>query len=105
MIDITAPIQTNDPRGPKSSNRYERRRMHLSVWRAQNRERLREYGRQWKTAHPDRVRIHREAEYKRRRQKRRRLRLRQKAQRSRRALQRLRVTDPSAWYALTGGAN
>jgi len=66
----------------------ERRRNALSDWRAANREQLHEYCRNWKAAHPDRVKVHREHEYAQRRRKRRRLRLRREAQRQRRALQR-----------------
>ena len=105
MTEIKGQRFRSGSSGPQRTDRRERRRQQLARWRAENRERLRQYGQQWKVTHPDRVTAHRQNEYAQRRRRRRRLRLRRKAQRSQRALQRLRVTDPGAWAALTGRNN
>ena len=93
MIPLTneVPTEVQDPDPAQSRN--ERHRARLHVWRITNREGLRQYGRQWKTNHPERVLLHRQNEYAKRRTRRRRLRLRREAQRRRRALKRFEIKN------------
>jgi len=106
MLEIDGQDLESISRSARPPSRRERRRKQLADWREKNREHLRQYLRSWKLQHPDRVKVHRAAEYRRRRQKRRRARLRRKAQRSRRALQKkTRIMNPIAWAALTGRNN
>ncbi len=76
-------IEEADIQQPQQLSPKDRRCEYVRAWLAANREHLREYLRSWKAKHHDRVRIHREREYKCRRSRRRRLRLRREAQRRR----------------------
>lgn len=89
VAQITAEDAADDGAQPmlRASPKQERLE-YLRAWRAANRGRLREKGRNWKVAHPDRVRLHRQREFAQRRRRRRRLRLRRAAQRRRRAQKR-----------------
>jgi hypothetical protein len=85
---LTNEVSTRDRVLSPREGRLERRRERLRAWRAANREYLREYSRCWKGEHPERVMLHRQNEYAKRRSKRRRLRLRREAQGRRRELKR-----------------
>jgi len=53
---------TADVPQPQALSQKERRLERLRSWRVANREYLREYLHNWKVAHPDRVKVHRERE-------------------------------------------
>src|SRR5215472_7067079 len=86
--EVTEDSATASVRQPQALCRKERRLERIPGWRAANREYLREYLRRWKAVHPERVRVHRQREFAKRRSRRRRLRLRREAQRRRRAAKR-----------------